>query len=49
MTPNFSNHVHQPTPILRPARPQLSLFARRTADDRRAAAIARAAVLEVIG
>ena len=33
----------------RAARPPLTFFARRTADDLRAAAVARAAVLEVIG
>jgi len=33
----------------RPARAPLTFLARRTADDLRAAAVARAAVLEVIG
>ncbi|UUX99155.1 hypothetical protein [Sphingomonas sp. J315] len=33
----------------RSARPPLTFLARRTADDLRAAAVARAAVLEVIG
>jgi hypothetical protein len=46
---NSSNTYQTVTSNSRPARPPLTFLARRTADDLRAAAIARAAVLEVIG
>lgn len=45
----FSNKYQIVTNHPRPARPPLTFLARRTADDLRAAAVARAAVLEVIG
>lgn len=49
MNLNFSNTYQTVTSHSRSARPPLTFLARRTADDLRAAAIARAAVLEVIG
>jgi hypothetical protein len=45
----FSKEVQYGTNHQRPARAPLTFFGRRTADDLRAAAVARAAVLEVIG
>lgn len=45
----FANKFEAVTQHQRSARPPLTFLARRTADDLRAAAIARAAVLEVIG
>lgn len=45
----FRKQVQNVTHSSRPARPPLTFLGRRTADDLRAAAIARAAVLEVIG
>ncbi|MBA4763678.1 hypothetical protein [Sphingomonas sp.] len=45
----FSNKYQTVTNNSRSARPPLTFLARRTADDLRAAAVARAAVLEVIG
>lgn len=45
----FSNKYQNVPNHPRPARPPLTFLARRTADDLRAAAVARAAVLEVIG
>lgn len=45
----FSKQVQHVTNHPRPIRAPLTFLARRTADDLRAAAVARAAVLEVIG
>ena len=46
----FSKQVqHVTTNHSRPARPPLTFLARRTADDLRPAAVARAAVPDVIG
>lgn len=45
----FSNQYQTVSKHPRPIRPPLTFLARRTADDLRAAAVARAAVLEVIG
>jgi hypothetical protein len=45
----FSNKYQNVITHQRAARPPLTFLARRTADDLRAAAVARAAVLEVIG
>lgn len=49
MKSSFSNQYQTITNHPRPARQPLTFLARRTADDLRAAAVARAAVLEVIG
>lgn len=49
MNPNFNETTTTTHRQPRAKRPPLSLFSRRTPADLRAAAIARAAVLEVMG